>query len=62
MASTAIPVRELCAKFDSRYWQEVEASSGYPEEFVKAPADAGWLAALIPTEFGGGGLGRSRPR
>ncbi len=51
------PVRELCAKFDSRYWQEVEASSGYPEEFVKALAEAGWLAALIPTEFGGGGLG-----
>jgi acyl-CoA dehydrogenase len=51
------PVRELCAKFDSRYWQHVEATSGYPEEFVKALTDAGWLAALIPAEFGGGGLG-----
>jgi len=51
------PVRELCAKFDSRYWQDVEATSGYPEEFVKALTAAGWLAALIPAEFGGGGLG-----
>src|ERR1039458_2653756 len=50
------PVRELCGKFDSRYWQDVEATSGYPEEFVKALTDAGWLAALIPPEFGGGGL------
>ncbi|MGH7653644.1 MAG: acyl-CoA dehydrogenase family protein [Gemmatimonadaceae bacterium] len=52
-----IPIRELCAKFDSRYWQGVDAASGYPEEFVKALTAAGWLAALIPTEFGGGGLG-----
>src|ERR1035437_9417363 len=51
------PVRALCGKFDSRYWQDVEATSGYPEEFVKALTDAGWLAALIPAEFGGGGLG-----
>jgi len=51
------PVRALCAKFDSRYWQGVEASSAYPEEFVKALTSAGWLSALIPTEFGGGGLG-----
>jgi acyl-CoA dehydrogenase len=51
------PVRALCAKFDSRYWQEVEATSGYPEEFVKALTAAGWLSALIPTEYGGGGLG-----
>ena len=51
------PVRALCAKFDSRYWQDVEADSGYPEEFVKALTEGGWLAALIPTAFGGGGLG-----
>jgi acyl-CoA dehydrogenase len=51
------PVRELCAKFDSRYWQNVDATSGYPEEFVNALTAAGWLAALIPTAFGGGGLG-----
>jgi acyl-CoA dehydrogenase len=49
-------VRELCGKFDSTYWQEVEERSGYPEEFVKALTDAGWLAALIPEQYGGGGL------
>jgi acyl-CoA dehydrogenase len=52
-------VRELCARFDSRYWQEVEERSGYPEEFVAALTEAGWLAALIPSEYGGGGLGVS---
>ena len=49
-------VRELCARFDSKYWQEVEERAGYPEEFVKALTDAGWLAALIPEQYGGGGL------
>jgi len=49
-------VRELCARFDGAYWQEVDRVPRYPEEFVKALTDAGWLAALIPTEYGGGGL------
>ena len=49
-------VRELCAKFDNGYWQRIEEHAGYPEEFVKALTDAGWLSALIPTEYGGGGL------
>jgi acyl-CoA dehydrogenase len=52
-----IPVRQLCAGFASAYWQKVDAESAYPEEFVKALTDAGWLAALIPAEYGGGGLG-----
>ena len=51
------PVRDLCAQFDSRYWQAVEAEDAYPEAFVKALTDAGWLAALIPEEYGGAGLG-----
>ncbi|MFI5231991.1 MAG: acyl-CoA dehydrogenase family protein [Gemmatimonadales bacterium] len=53
------PVRALCARFDGAYWQRVtaEPGGGYPTEFVKALTDAGWLAALIPAEFGGGGLG-----
>jgi acyl-CoA dehydrogenase len=50
-------VRELCSRFDSKYWQTVEEQSAYPEAFVKALTDAGWLAALIPAEYGGGGLG-----
>jgi acyl-CoA dehydrogenase len=49
-------VRELCARFDSAYWQRVDSVPEYPEEFVRALTDAGWLAALIPTEYGGGGL------
>jgi acyl-CoA dehydrogenase len=50
-------VRELCREFGSDYWQRVEADSAYPEAFVKALTDAGWLSVLIPTEYGGGGLG-----
>src|SRR5262245_8378967 len=50
-------VRQLCAGFDSGYWQRLEEAQGYPEEFVAALTQAGWLAALIPTEYGGGGLG-----
>jgi acyl-CoA dehydrogenase len=49
-------VRELCAQFDSKYWQQVEERAGYPEDFVAALTDAGWLAALIPEQYGGGGL------
>lgn len=49
-------VRAACAPFDSAYWQQIERQSGYPEAFVQALTDAGWLAALIPEEFGGGGL------
>ena len=48
-------VRDACQAFDSAYWQKVEESSGYPEAFVQALTEAGWLAALIPEEFGGGG-------
>ncbi|MBI3208198.1 MAG: acyl-CoA/acyl-ACP dehydrogenase [Candidatus Solibacter usitatus] len=50
------PVRELCAQFDGRYWQQVEADQAYPEAFVNALTKAGWLAALIPEQYGGGGL------
>ena len=49
-------VRELCARFDSAYWQRVDKIPAYPEEFINALTEAGWLSALIPTEYGGGGL------
>ena len=49
-------IRDLCGRFDSQYWQEVEERAGYPEAFVKALTEAGWLAALIPEQYGGGGL------
>jgi acyl-CoA dehydrogenase len=48
-------VRDVCRAFDSAYWQKVEETSGYPEAFVQALTQAGWLSALIPEEFGGGG-------
>ncbi len=50
-------IRELCRSFDNRYWQALDEKAAYPEEFVRALTDAGWLAALIPSEYGGGGLG-----
>ena len=50
-------VRHLCSGFGSDYWQRVEAAGEYPQEFVKALTDAGWLSVLIPGEYGGGGLG-----
>jgi len=49
-------VRQLCAGFDSTYWQSVDEQRGYPEAFVDALTQAGWLAALIPQQFGGSGL------
>ncbi|MBI5292688.1 MAG: acyl-CoA/acyl-ACP dehydrogenase [Chloroflexi bacterium] len=48
-------VRDVCRPFDGAYWQKVEESSGYPEAFVQALTEAGWLAALIPEEYGGAG-------
>jgi len=50
-------LRDLCGQFDSTYWQKVDEVRGYPEKFVDALTQAGWLAALIPTEYGGSGLG-----
>jgi acyl-CoA dehydrogenase len=49
-------IRELCGQFDNKYWQAVEERAAYPEAFVKALTEAGWLAALIPEQYGGGGL------
>lgn len=50
-------LRDLCGSFDSAYWQTVDDERGYPEAFFNAPTQAGWLAALIPSEYGGSGLG-----
>ena len=49
-------VRSLCASFDSAYWQRIEEHSAFPEEFVQALTQAGWLSALIPEVYGGSGL------
>ena len=49
-------VRALCAEFPDEYFRKVDAERGYPVEFVTALTKAGWLAALIPAEYGGSGL------
>jgi acyl-CoA dehydrogenase len=51
-----LAVRELCARFPGEYWRSLEPDR-YPEEFVRALTESGWLAVLIPDEYGGAGLG-----
>ncbi|HEX2520205.1 MAG TPA: acyl-CoA dehydrogenase family protein [Castellaniella sp.] len=50
-------VRDLCSQFGDEYFRRVDEQRGYPAEFVDALTKAGWLAALIPQEYGGSGLG-----
>jgi acyl-CoA dehydrogenase len=50
-------VRALCAEFPDAYHRRIDEARGYPEEFVEALTRAGWMAALIPEEYGGSGLG-----
>ena len=50
-------VRALCEQYPDEYHRRVDAERAYPEEFVNALTEAGWLAAMIPQEFGGSGLG-----
>jgi acyl-CoA dehydrogenase len=64
MANPAAPhqdlrdaIRDLCAQFPPEYFRKIDEARGYPDEFVGALTKAGWLAALIPQEYGGSGLG-----
>ena len=50
-------VRALCAQYPDEYFRKVDAARAYPEAFVDALTRAGWMAALIPQEYGGSGLG-----
>jgi len=50
-------IRDLCAQFPAEYFRKIDEARGYPDEFVAALTKAGWLAALIPQEYGGSGLG-----
>ncbi len=50
-------VRSLCARFDNDYWRASDEARAYPHEFVDALTEAGYLACLIPEEYGGMGLG-----
>ncbi|PLC49014.1 acyl-CoA dehydrogenase [Pollutimonas subterranea] len=49
-------IRDLCSQFPPEYFRKVDHERGYPEEFVNTLTEAGWLAALIPEEYGGSGL------
>jgi acyl-CoA dehydrogenase len=50
-------IRALCAAFPDEYFRKIDEARGYPDAFVDALTKAGWLAALIPQEYGGSGLG-----
>jgi acyl-CoA dehydrogenase len=50
-------VRALCKQFPDEYHRRIDEQRGYPEDFVGALTKAGWLAAMIPQEYGGSGLG-----
>jgi alkylation response protein AidB-like acyl-CoA dehydrogenase len=50
-------IRELCARFPDAYWRETDAQHAYPDAFVRALTEGGYLAALIPEAYGGLGLG-----
>jgi acyl-CoA dehydrogenase len=50
-------IRDLCAGFPPEYFRRIDEERGYPEAFVDALTKAGWLAALVPQEYGGSGLG-----
>ncbi len=49
-------VRQVVSQFDSRYWQDLDEKRAFPEKFVDALTQAGWLSALIPEEYGGSNL------
>lgn len=50
-------IREVCTAFPGTYWQELEQTGAYPDEFVRTLTESGWLSILIPEEYGGGGMG-----
>ncbi|MBY6032941.1 acyl-CoA/acyl-ACP dehydrogenase [Marinobacter daepoensis] len=50
-------VRGLCANYGADYWRQLDEEKGFPEAFVNEMTQAGWLAAMIPEEYGGSGLG-----
>jgi len=50
-------VRALCDKFPEDYWKDIDKKQEYPEQFIKALTEEGWLSVLIPEEYGGAGLG-----
>src|SRR6266566_953044 len=50
-------IKKICKEFPDAYWRDIDSKKAYPDTFVRKLSDLGWLAALIPEEFGGTGLG-----
>src|SRR5919197_1801254 len=50
-------IRKVCREFPDAYWREIDSKKEYPEAFVRKLSELGWLAAPIPEEYGGSGLG-----
>ncbi len=50
-------LRDLCSRFPDEYFLKIDEARGYPEDFIKALTEAGWLSVMIPQEYGGSGLG-----
>ena len=50
-------IEKICSRFDDAYWLKKDKEGGYPADFHRALADAGWLGICIPEEYGGSGLG-----
>ena len=50
-------IGEFCGRFPASYWRMVDREGRYPDEFVRELTEAGWLACMIPVEYGGGGQG-----
>ena len=50
-------IKKVCKEFPDAYWREIDSKKDYPESFVRKLSELGWLAALIPEEYGGTGLG-----
>ncbi|MEX2598189.1 MAG: acyl-CoA dehydrogenase family protein [Dehalococcoidia bacterium] len=56
LSDIRMAVREACAKYTGEYWRQLDAGRVYPEAFVRELTMLGWLSALIPEEYGGGGM------
>ena len=52
-----VAVQELCSAFNDDYWLDKDSKGGFPEDFYRAMAQAGWLGIAMPTQYGGAGLG-----
>src|SRR6185312_6135854 len=50
-------IAKICTRFDDAYWLKKDKEGGFPQDFHKAMADAGWLGICIPEAYGGSGLG-----